>query len=720
MKKIIFFSFLLCLSFSLSAQKHWETIVSGNDTWSYLPTTSAPPANWNQPGFDASTWKTGKGGFGYADNDDSTVIASCNSVYIRKTFKVYNTAMLDQLLLDIDFDDAFVCYLNGKEVARSSNITAVTPLFNSALTIDHEAKLYQGLAPERYILKLSDLITGENTIAIQVLNANASSTDLSALAFLFSKVNSSGLIYKALPTWFATPFESNLPVVFIDTQGQTILNEPKITAKMKVINNPTGINSPIDTLFEYNGFIGIETRGSSSQMFEKKSFVVETRTDSATNLNVSLLGLPKENDWILYAPYTDKSMIRNVLAYRMGNMTGKWSPRTRYCEVFINNEYRGVYVLVEKIKIDKNRLNLGNVKPNDTIGDGLTGGYILKIDRPDSGNWVSPYKARNDIQAVPISYVDPECNELNLAQKEYIKNHITAFETALRSSNYTDPVAGYRPYVDITSFVDYYIINEISRNLDGNRVSTFFYKDKDSKGGKITMGPFWDYNIAFGNANFFSAGNTTGWTVDGVGNGDEYGITFWWDKFRLDPYFNSRLRNRWDELRSSKFSNSNLTRIVDSCATVLAEPQKRNFVKFNILSTYIWPNNYVGKTYANEVTYLKNWVITRLAWMDSQIGLLDGVDMVNDLNQNYEIIAYPNPFSTNVSLNFKLKSAGQVNVVIHDMLGKTISNRTEQCAAGENEFRFNGNEINSGGNLYFYKISINGEMIGSGKILKKQ
>jgi spore coat protein CotH len=401
----------------------------------------------------------------------------------------------------------------------------------------------------------------------------------------------------------------DLPVVVISTEGKTIVDEPKITARMQIMN----------TSYEFDGYIGIEIRGTTSQHFPKKSFNVETRTNAGENLNVSLLELPAENDWVLYGPYTDKTLIRNVLAYHLGNLTGRWSPRTKFCELYINDDYRGVYVLVEKIKRDKNRVNIASLKPADISGDDLTGGYLLKIDRPDPGYWISPYKARGDKQDVPISYVDPKYEDLASEQRLYIKNYVTDFENALYGENFTDQEKGYRPYVDIASFIDYFLINELSRNLDAYRVSTYFYKDKDSKGGKLTMGPFWDYDLAFGNANFFNAGDPQGWVVDGLGYGDAYGIPFWWDRLREDPYFEAQLKIRWKELRNDKFSNKNLNEFIDNCASLLASAQERNFQKFQILDTYVWPNNYIGKTYANEVNYLKNWINSRLSWMDSQL-----------------------------------------------------------------------------------------------------
>jgi hypothetical protein len=721
-KNLILLSIYLVTSLSLFSQKHWESIILAGDTWSYLPALSEPPVKWNKTVFDDSSWKTGPGGFGYGDGDDATVTSAVNSIYLRKKFKITDTSIIDQLLLDIDYDDAFVLYLNGTEVARSPNITANPPLFNSPLITDHEALLYRGLLPERYVLKPTALKTGDNVLAVQILNVSTASSDMSSLVFLNGRINSSATIYHPVPAWFVAPatgVESNLPLIIINTLGQTILDGSKITAKMTLINNTTGLNNINDTTFDYNGYIGIDTRGSSSLMFEKKSFNVETRTETGANLNVSLIGLPSENDWVLYAPYSDKTLMRNVLVYNLGNLTGRWSPHTRFCELYLNNEYRGVYVLMEKIKRDKNRVNIASLKPADIAGDQLTGGYILKIDRPDSGAWISPYKARNDIQDVPVSYVDPKFEDLVPQQRTYIKEYVTGFENALRGIKFKDPVLGYRAYINMQSFVDYYILNEICRNLDAYRLSTFFYKDKDSKGGKITMGPFWDYDISLGNADFFNAGSTIGWVVDGLGNGDLYGIPFWWDKLNTDPYFKSELKKRWNELRSDKFSNQNINKSIDSCSVLLTDAQQRNFQKFAILNSYVWPNNYIGGTYANEVTYLKSWIKNRFTWMDSQISLFNIISGVQPLySKVFEVITSPNPFNEKVTIQFSLLSDSKVVVLVQDVLGRTIISHSKKGNTGKNEIILQAGEFNDGAKLYLYKLIVNGEIAYSGKLIK--
>lgn len=608
-------------------QLHWESIIVESDTFHYLVPDTEPSADWILLNYNDAAWESATGSFGYGDGDDSTLIESgTTSIYLRKIVNLPASVPVKQLLLDIDYDDAFVAYLNGVEVARSQNLLAGTPGIDGSVTTDHEAVMYSGGVPERFVLDTSLLVEGNNILAVHIMNVGTSSSDLSARIFLNAKLDTNQLLFHSTPDWFTEPVgyeSSNLPIIKINTGGETIVDEPKIMARMQVINNPGGINKFSDTIYEYDGYIGIEIRGNTAQMFPKKSYTVETRLSNGENNNVSLLGLPSENDWVLHGPYSDKSLMRNALAYFIGNSMGKgWHPRTRFVELEINGEYRGVYLLVEKIKIDKNRVDIAKLKPADTTGNELTGGYIISIDRDQEGSWNSPFMGRTGSVDVPFSYVDPKYDELTVQQRNYIREYITDFEYALDGDDYKDPILGYRAYINIITFIDYFIITELSKDLDGYRVSVYFHKDKDSKDGRLTMTPFWDYNICFGNANFFDAGNTVGWASDGIGAGDWYEIPFWWDKFRSDPYFETLLKLRWEELREDVLSKTTINQFIDSVNNVLTEPQARNFEKFDILNTYVWPNNYIGGTYENEVNYLKDWISDRIDWLDDQIATI--------------------------------------------------------------------------------------------------
>ncbi|MFC0877456.1 CotH kinase family protein [Saccharicrinis sp. FJH2] len=732
MKKyvLIFTVILFSAIVKISAQTHWESIVTESDEFKYLVPQTEPSADWIQSDFDDSSWSSGQGGFGFGDNDDNTIVETGSSLYLRKKFTMPSSAVLFTLYLDIDYDDAYVAYLNGVEIARSSNLPAGTPGLTASLTTDHEAMLYSGGMPERVMLNPDILLDGDNILAVHILNWSTTSSDLSARVFLNAEINGEDILFHPVPDWFELPAEqelSNLPLIKFDTQGQAIPDEPKIMAKMQVFNSPKGVNSFNDTVYEYNGWVGIEIRGNTAQMFPKKSYTVETRLEDGSNNNVELLGMPKENDWVLHGPYSDKTLMRNVLAYHIGNRMGKWNPHTRFVEVMINGEYRGVYVFEEKIKIDKNRVNIATLKPEDITGDQLTGGYIMSIDREQVGSFDSPYIGRTGTYPVTFSYVDPKYDELNDTQRNYIKNYIFSFEDALKSDDFKDPEIGYRHYIDVVSFIDYFIITELSKDIDGYRVSVYFHKDKDSKGGKLTLSPFWDYNLCFGNANFLGGDITTGWMKDdkpnGIGSGD-FGneIPFWWDRFREDPFFETVLKFRWEKLREGVLSKDSLNNFVDSCAFVLRDAQERNFDKFNILSTYEWPNPYVGGTYANEISHLKSWISQRIDWLDAQIGAIEEA-FPNGIEEQYvpenSVAVYPNPFNDRFTISFDLQSGNDVVVVIRNVLGQVISEQSRLCSTGKNTFEFSPEDLGSNGNIFFYSIRVGDQMFKTGKLIRR-
>jgi len=187
---------------------------------------------------------------------------------------------------------------------------------------------------------------------------------------------------------------SKLPIIFINTNGQQIPDEERIVVDMGIIYNGVGNINHIDDRFNnYDGKVSIETRGSSSQAYPKKSYSFETQDEDGNNLNVSLIDLPAENDWVLYAPYCDKSLMRNVLTYDLSREFGHYAPRTKFCELVLNNEYIGVYVLIEKIKRDDNRVAISELGATDTVGNNVTGGYIIKRDSFTGGGagWTSAY-----------------------------------------------------------------------------------------------------------------------------------------------------------------------------------------------------------------------------------------------------------------------------------------------------------------------------------------
>jgi len=476
---------------------------------------------------------------------------------------------------------------------------------------------------------------------------------------------------------------SPLPIVVIDTEGRTIINEPKVKAKMGIISNPDGtVNSIADAFNDYNGFIGIEFRGSSSQaLFPKKSFGIETWDADGNDIHVSLLGYPEEEDWVLHGPYSDKTMMRNKLTFDLYSFTGRYSSRTRYVEVVLNGQYHGVYMLMEKVKRDEGRVDIANLREEDNSGDELTGGYILKLDKFDGSGgdgFASEYRPlgyQNNEQQIFFQYDTPAEDEITATQKGYIQTFMKSFERTLASSGYRDPVSGYYKYVDLGSFVDFFLINEMNRNVDGYRLSTFMYKDKDSNGGKLNLGPIWDFNLAFGNADYCDGGDTDGWAYqfNNVCPADYWLIPLWWDKLLDDPAFRRQAKARWFTLRADVWSDDAIMEMIDGYAEQLDGPRQRNFQRWPVIGTYVWPNNFVGATYETEVGYLKNWITARVAWLDTEFGSFEGpVDVTGVAEKQLTTIVYPNPFEGTVY--FKITDHLKIrSIKIYNVTGQFIS-----------------------------------------------
>lgn len=462
------------------------------------------------------------------------------------------------------------------------------------------------------------------------------------------------LLFGTQPATYTGITSSNLPLFLIDTEGQTIVDEPKVKVRLKVVHNGPGQRNFVNsTQFHYNGYAGIEFRGSSSQMFPKKPYGFETWDSAGAEIDFPLLGFPAEADWTLIANYSDKSLIRNALLYQTTLAAGRYAARNALVEVLVNGEYMGVYLMTEKLKRDNNRINLPRLNVTDTAGTRLTGGYILKVDKAtgtggnDGFNSIFPPWHGTANQSIRFLYEYPAFDEINNAQKAYIKSVIDSFETTLRGLNWQDPQWGYRRFVDGSSFVDFYLLNELSRNVDGYRISTFFHKNRDnSTFSPLVMGPVWDFDIAFGNANYCMGDQTTGWAwmFNQVCPTDGYQVPFWWERLVSDPNFNNEARCRWNALRQGPISNVNMMARIDSMATLLQESQQRNFTQWPILGIYTWPNVApFHTTYAGEIQKLKQWIQARMNWIDQNLpGLCSTVGVNQPINRT-SLQLWPNP-----------------------------------------------------------------------------
>lgn len=516
---------------------------------------------------------------------------------------------------------------------------------------------------------------------------------------------------------------SRLPILVINTNGQTIADDPKIMADMGIIYNGAGaINNLTDPYNYYNGKIGIEIRGQSSQQFPMKSYGIELWDATGNSVNKSLFGMPSESDWVLYAPYTDKTLMRNMLAYTMSRVMGHWASGCRYVEVVLNNAYVGIYVLMEKIKRGSGRLPISKLSTSDISGDAVTGGYIFAIDKSGAGDdgWTSLFKPSGAAanQTIRFWYNYPKATAIVTEQKNYIKALTDSFENAVNSAGFQDPVNGYRKFADINSFIDYLIVNEVSRNVDGYRLSTYLFKDRNSKGGKLNAGPVWDYDLAFRNADYCKGSDVEGWAYEfnTVCSQDYWQIPFWWGRFMQDTAFKSSLRCRWKQLRQTSLSNQHIFSLIDSAVQVLDGAQQRHFQQWPILGRYVWPNAQpIPATYIEEISTLKQWLTGRLDWIDKN---LPNTGVCSDWPPNeagtFKITNLPNPFGNHLAVIIQSKNAQALHCAVTDAAGRIMYAERLPVSAGYNSLT-NLQPANWSAGIYFFCFTNdNGE-----KIIKK-
>jgi hypothetical protein len=339
-----------------------------------------------------------------------------------------------------------------------------------------------------------------------------------------------------------------------------------------------------------------------------------TKDEKGNSLKASILGLPSESDWILYAPYPDKTLLRDVLAYELSRQMGHYAPRTQYVEAFISRSghklsrrhYAGLYVLEEKIKRSKERVNIEQLTPEDLKEPEISGGYIFKKDHEEGGA-TGGFTTRHGIH---FFFVDPKEEELLAPQKAWLTGYLNRFEKVLYGPDFKDPVRGYAAYIDTDSFIDFHWIVELSKNIDGYRLSSYLQKDRK---GKLKTEPIWDWNLSFGNANYLEGWKPDGWYWPQISERDH----LWFGRLFEDPDFKQKYIDRWSQLRTNQFAVTNILAEVDALSLQLQEAQERNFQRWHILGQWVWPNRYVGKTYADEINWMKRWIEQRISWIDT-------------------------------------------------------------------------------------------------------
>jgi hypothetical protein len=386
---------------------------------------------------------------------------------------------------------------------------------------------------------------------------------------------------------------------------------------MKVIHDYAGGNNSLNSPhIDFEGRVGIELRGYTSLNFPKKQYGVELRDQNDQDIAASLLQMPAESDWVLNGPYPDKTLMRNAMAYWVSSeIFGRYAPRTWFVELFLNETgtehaletYLGVYVLTEKVKRDNNRVDVSALDPAATTEPDITGGYILEITTVERIKPTDSYFLTQ--RDTLLAHVYPKGNVLSAAQKAWIEAYINDFETVLYGPDFTNSSVGYPKYTDVSTFIDYILIFDLFKNPEAFHASGFMYKDRDKK---LCMGPVWDFDIAMGNYYKFGFPDPEGWFIM---------AKRWAGRLLEDPSFRAQYIARWYELRATTLSIPAILAKIDEWAALLAEAQERNFDRWPILGTYVWPNPGppFPDTYEEEVAALKSWIEHRILWLDDNI-----------------------------------------------------------------------------------------------------
>jgi len=769
-----------------------RTLINQGDVFKYIIPTSEPNTNWSELSFDDSSWSSGISGFGYADGDDATIIPNgTQSIYLRKIFTINNLATISSLILDLDYDDAFVAYINGNEVARA-NINGAPPAYNSGTITDHEALIYSGGSPERFMITdfNSILNEGENILTIQAHNISSNSSDFTIIPFLsaiFSTQNNTGieppailglttnnlhtnfkissssetlllnnasgnLVYQIIaenlpkntsigvsktsgdivsysdttpgyenssqeylgsvqsevvfsnqgglinapislslsgntseevirftfgdnnPTETSTIYtspiainedttvraqifldnylpssvstetyilntsnttftDSNLPIIIINTEGGAeILDEPKILGTMKIIQRPDGARNYMtdantDDFLNYSGTIGIETRGSSSQALPKKPYSVDTlEDDGEEDKGVKLLGMAKEDDWVLNSFAFDDSMMRDYISYQMARQMGQYAANLRYCEVVLNGEYIGLYALSEKIKRDGDRVNIAKLKDSENSLPEVSGGYLMQTDRVSAENPAAWYS-----NGAEYIHEKPNSDDITTIQSSYIEAVFRGLDNNANNSSIT---SGYPSIIDVPSFVDYILMAEMASNVDAYALSTYYHKDR---GGKLRAGPVWDYNLTYGNDLFdffgtnYDRSHTDVWQF-AYSNTGSY---FWGDLFN-NSTFKCYLAKRFDELTKAgqPLNLDYISSLIDSTIILISEAVVRENEKWETIEDF-----------NGEIANMKDWIQERISWMRANLGTFSNCNSIATPSLVISKISY-NPLET--------------------------------------------------------------------------
>ena len=373
---------------------------------------------------------------------------------------------------------------------------------------------------------------------------------------------------------------TGLPIINLLTDGSV-----QIDSKEDYVEGDVSLDGRRD--FESLSDLSMKIRGRGNSTWfihPKKPFQMKLSEKSA------FLGMPEDKKWLFLAEYSDKTMLRNTMAFELGYMSNlDWTPAGEFAEVYLNGEYNGTYNITQKVEASSNRVALGDT------------GYLLELDQLDRIDPDDVYFESTVTEKFIINIKEPE---LNYGSEEfrYIENLIAEFEGALFGANFQDENAGYKKYINLESFIDWYLISEITKNVDSRWYSSIYLNVMP--GEKIKMGPLWDFDLAFGNTDYADTQYYEGWWVR---------FNPWYERLFQDPAFTQMVKDRFIYFKDNE---DLIIQKIDEYAEKLKWAQAENNNKWQTIGAYVWPNPVIYDTYQEEVDHLKNWYLARMEWLE--------------------------------------------------------------------------------------------------------
>ncbi|WP_276091126.1 CotH kinase family protein [Pedobacter sp. JY14-1] len=385
---------------------------------------------------------------------------------------------------------------------------------------------------------------------------------------------------------------TGLPIIYLETEAPVLSKEESVKGKMQIDANNSGYQQTV-TEFQME----MRGRGNTTWGMPKKPYRIKL------DKKAEILGMAAAKKWVLLANFSDKTMLRNNIAFELGKrFEAAFTPKSRFVEVVLNGEYLGNYLLTDQVEVGETRVNIPELDEDSPDSD-ISGGYLLEVDaRLDEPYW---FITKNNLA---FTIKSPE--EITSSQFKYISDYVQLAEDAIYGGNFAGPSKGYEEYINVESFINWYLVNELTKNNDAAFFSSvFMHKDRH---GKLSLGPIWDFDIALGNVNYNGNNDPQGWWIATSG---------WMFRLFEDPAFRKRVKARWTVLKTTQVNT--IFDFINQQAAYLKLSQRQNFNKWDVLYNYTWPNAVVLGSYDNEVQYMKEWLAKRIAWMDDEFKKMD-------------------------------------------------------------------------------------------------